>query len=150
LAFYLTPPLDNVKPRLVEWAKECRLDYLVYKSTACAYVLVLSRSDSNVQIGLARGSRTVAQKLMLSYLPPRIKPGGPFLEKLIKLTNKGQAPVVLWSKGHQYTLPILTQTMSKAGQLTTPLSPLPIAPPAKKRAIHIVRPMVRPTTSSHK
>jgi hypothetical protein len=111
------PPLDDVQPRLVKWAEECQLDYLVYKSTACAYVLVLSKGDSDAQMGLAHGSRTVAQKLMLGYLPSRIKPGAPFLEKLVKLTNGGQAPVVLWSKGPKYTLPALTQTLSKAGRL---------------------------------
>jgi hypothetical protein len=115
LAFYLMPPLDDLHPRFIEWAEEAELDYLVYKSTGCAYVLVLSKHDSDVQMGLSRGSRTVAQKLMLGYLPSRIKPGNPFLEKLIKLTNRGQAPMALWSKGHQYTLQAMTQSLSKAG-----------------------------------
>jgi hypothetical protein len=43
-----------------------------------------------------------------------------------------------------------TTTISTTTCTTRPLSPLSIAPPAKKRAVHIVRPMMRPTTSSHK
>jgi hypothetical protein len=98
------------------WAEAMSLDYLVYPS-GHQYVLVFCKTTPHSQVTLSRGSWTVKKKLALSYVPVRITPGSPFMEKLLCITNGRRAPIPTFHKGAQFTYQALECALSKAGRL---------------------------------
>jgi hypothetical protein len=45
----------------------------------------------------------VKDKLGVEYIPTRITPGSPFIEKLMRLTNGNRAPNPVYHRGDQFT-----------------------------------------------
>jgi hypothetical protein len=118
-AFLLREAHEHLRARMDAWAETMALDYLVYKS-GHEYVLVFCKTTPHAQVALSRGPWTVKEKLGLGYVPQRIVPGAPFMEKLLRITNSNRAPNPIFHKGEQFTFQAMAGSLSKAGRLINP------------------------------
>ena len=115
-AFFIHEADEHLRARLDAWAETMGLHYLVYES-GHNYVLVICKATPHLQVPLSRGAWTVKDKLGLGYVPTRITPGSPFMEKLLRITNGNRAPDPVFHKGEQFSFQAMAGALSKAGRL---------------------------------